>query len=245
MYFVGCQASLAENGQRTAIATAALLDLLREDWAILGEQEWCCGNPWIAIGDFEQLRRYALHNTLAVEALGAKRVVTSCACCYQVLKWKYPRLIGRQPRFEVLHISEYLDQRTSIMPQGNPIPIYKPLDVKATYHDPCELARLGGVVEEPRRIINGLVRDFAEIPENKADTYCCGGGGLLKEVDSDLSIRIGMRRIKHAESVKAELLITACPFCKANLAEAAAKAGSRIQVLDLVELVARQAGLIG
>ncbi|MEM1537950.1 MAG: (Fe-S)-binding protein [Candidatus Nezhaarchaeales archaeon] len=243
VYFVGCQSSLTEDGEGIATATATLLSLSREDWAILGEQEWCCGNPWIAIGDFEQARRHALHNTLAIEALRAKRVITSCACCYQLLKWKYPQLIGRQPRFEVLHTSEYLSQRTSIIPHGNPVPLYKRLDVRATYHDPCLLARLGGVVEEPRRIIRGLVKEFIEMPENRIDTYCCGGGGLLKELERDLSVKIGIRRIKHAESVKAELLLTACPFCKANLAEAAAKAGSSIRVLDLAELVARQAGL--
>ena len=111
------------------------------------------------------------------------------------------------------------------------------------FHDPCYLSRLGGVAEEPRYILRYVAENFCETPENRMDTYCCGGGGFLKELDNELRLKIGAIRLKHALNVGAEIIASACPYCKTALTDTARDMGSKVEVLDLAELLAKQMGI--
>ncbi len=236
VYFVGCRTSLIEPNHDIARLTAFLLNHVGEDWTILGENEWCSGVSWIAIGDVEKARDYARHNVRLIESLGAKKVVVTDAECYAMLKWRYPQLIFRQPNFKVLHITEYL---ADCIEKGK-IDFYGDIDKVVTYHDPCMLSRLGGVVEEPRLILNTLTSKFVEMPENKMDTYCCGGGGFLPEVNRELSMKIAKTRIGHAKEVGAEVIVTSCPMCREMLREAVKELNEKIEVVDIVELAVKK-----
>ncbi|MCP8315665.1 MAG: (Fe-S)-binding protein [archaeon] len=239
VFFVGCSSAFLELNQRIAFATASILNHVKENWTLLGD-EWCCGNPWIAIGDQRKAQEFARHNTYLIESMGAKRVITSCAACYKMLKWKYPQIIRHQPRFEVLHFTEFLSRCI----RDGQIQFSEKVRGRVTYHDPCELSRLGGVVEEPRYVLKRLTDKFLEMPENRMDTYCCGGGGFLKEIDDELRLKIGTTRIKHAEKTQAEILTSACPTCKITLIDSAKEARSDVKILDLAELVAEQMRII-
>ncbi|MEM2058643.1 MAG: (Fe-S)-binding protein, partial [Thermoproteota archaeon] len=112
------------------------------------------------------------------------------------------------------------------------------------YHDPCELARLSGVIDEPRRVINTVTTSFKEMPENRRDVRCCGGGGILQAVNDELRLNIAEKRVKQAKALEAEILTSACPACKITLMDGTKKVGAKIQVLDVVELFARRLGLM-
>ncbi len=240
VYFIGCATASVHLNQGIAYATGAILNKVKESWTLLGDGEWCCGNPWIAIGDQKKAWEFALHNVDLIESLGAKKVVTTCSGCYQMLKWRYPQILGRPLRFGVFHITELLEDCIA----DTRIQVYEKVGKKVTYHDPCQLSRLGGVEEQPRRVLRYVSKHFVEMPENRIDTYCCGGGGLLRHVNDALGLKIGTTRVKHAKEVGAEILTSACPMCKMTLSDAAKKVwGTEIEVLDIVELVARQMGL--
>jgi len=109
-----------------------------------------------------------------------------------------------------------------------------------TYHDPCDLGRSSGIYDPPRRIIQAIPGvTLIEMAQNRENALCCGGGGDLEMVDSDLVSAIAARKIQMALDTGAEIIVTACPQCKRTLMNAARQEKARMWVLDIVELVAR------
>ncbi|MEM3017629.1 MAG: (Fe-S)-binding protein, partial [Candidatus Bathyarchaeia archaeon] len=232
LYYVGCTSSYQEK--TIASSTANILSRMNEDWSLFGKDEWCCGDPHIAVGDRDKAEEFIKHNLEVASSLGASRIVTSCAHCYRMWRWKYLEVTDRHG-FEVLHITEYLQEclKSGALRLGK-------LAARVTYHDPCYLSRLGGVVDEPRNILNLAVENFVEMRERKFDTFCCGGGAMTEVVDQELWAKIGDERFRQAEIVKADFVVSGCPFCRRSLTQAARRSGSKMQILDIVELVAKQ-----
>ena len=117
-------------------------------------------------------------------------------------------------------------------------------DLKVTYHDPCELGRLGGIVKEPRAILKATTQNFVELPKSETDSGCCGGGGLLQAFNSEMVLNIASQRIKKTEEIGADILTSACPACEMALKDAVQRLHSKVEVMDIVELLARQLGVL-
>jgi len=113
-----------------------------------------------------------------------------------------------------------------------------------SYHDPCELSRLGGVVDAPREALGYLAGDFVELPEHGVDVRCCGGGGLLQATDNEMRLAIARVRLEQALELGVEVLTSACPACKLAFVDGVRAFDMDIEVLDLMELAARQLGLL-
>ncbi len=238
-YFVGCTTAFKGANHEVAFSVASILNKLGENWALLGEDEWCCGSPQLLAGDEEGAREYAQHNVEALESRGVRKVVTGCAGCFRVFKWEYPKLLGKEPTFEIVHAVEYLRDKLA----SGELKV-EPADLKVAYHDPCELSRLGGVIDAPREVLRHLVGTFIEFPEHGVDVRCCGGGGLLQAVDNEMRIAIAKRRLEEARELGAEIVTSACPACKLAFIDAARMYEIDIEVLDIMELAARRLGLI-
>jgi len=238
-YFVGCTTAFKGANHEVAFSVASILNELSEDWTLLGEDEWCCGSPSLLAGDEHTAKEYAEHNVEALETRGVEKVITGCAACFRVFKWEYPKLLERKLPFEVVHAVEYL--RDKLVSGELKI---EPTDEKVAYHDPCELARLGGVMDAPREALRVLAGEFIEFPEHGMDVYCCGGGGLLQAANNDLRLAIINRRLSQAIELGAEVLVSACPACKLAFVDGVRASGADIEVLDLFELAARQMDLI-
>lgn len=234
-YFVGCVISYTPTLRGAATGVSKILNTVKEDWAMLGE-EWCCGVPLKFGGDIERLKEFASHNVEMIESSGAKKVVFSCPGCYRMFKQVYPKVLGRPLKFSALHIIELVD---NYMKTGR-LSLKGKLEEKITYHDPCELARLLGITEQPRSVLTGLSTAFLELPENKLNTHCCGGGGLYKAVDTNNSIEIAKKRIGQTEAIGSTTLVSACPSCFANLAQAARFTKSSVKVIDFADVIAQQ-----
>lgn len=234
LYYVGCTSSYQEKG--IASSTSTVLNKMNEDWSLFGRDEWCCGDPHLAVGDQDKAREFARHNLEIASSLGAKRIVTGCAHCYRMWKWRYPELLDRRHNLEILHTTEYLQECL----KSGKLKIDTKLPGKLTYHDPCYLSRLGGIVSEPRNILCNIASNYVELKEKAFDTYCCGGGAMTEAVNRELWAKIGGERIRQVKMVNPEFLISACPFCRRSFTQANQRTGSHIQVLDITELVARQ-----
>lgn len=233
IYFAGCTTSYIPSLRNSAKGITTILNLAKEDWATLSD-EWCCGVPLLAGGSTDAFKEFAIHNIEMIEATGTKRVVFSCPGCYRMFKQKYPSILGRPLNFSVLHITELVNNYL----QSGKI-IFKKGTEKITYHDPCELSRLLGVIDPPRSVLSELSTSFRELPENKVNSLCCGSGGLFKAVDSETSLEIAQKRLQQAEDIGADTLISGCPSCITNLTQAKRFMKSNIQVLDFADAVAR------
>jgi len=235
LYFVGCVISYTPSMRPAAAGVTAILNAAKEDWAILGD-EWCCGVPLKFGGGTKRLREFVAHNVDLIEASGAKRVVFSCPGCYRMFKQEYPKILGRPLKFATLHVAELVSEYL----RTGKLSLKDKLNERIAYHDPCELSRLLGVIDEPRTVLAATSTTLLELPENKVNTHCCGGGGLYKGVDTENSLEIATRRIRQAEAIGSETLVSACPSCIMNLYQSARRANSSVQVLDIADALSRQ-----
>jgi Fe-S oxidoreductase len=238
IYFVGCVTSYSGRSQSIAQAITAILNHVGENWSLMAE-EWCCGHPLGVSGATEGYREIAEHNVRTIENMGAKIVVSGCPGCCLALREEYPRVLGRKPNFEVVHFTQLLDRYIT---EGK-IRIPK-LHAAATYHDPCELGRLGGVVVEPRRVLGSFIEDFIEPKESGRIGRCCGAGGLLKATNSVMSGDLAEKRLAMLNDTGAEVILSACPSCDQNLGEASSRFPKSKRIQDVAELVAQQMGLM-
>ncbi len=235
VYFAGCVASY--RAPQLAQDTAKLLSHSGVEFAILGENEMCCGNPLASSGQIEAFESTVKSNVTAFKEAEAKKVITSCACCYNVLKFDYPKVAGDLD-FEVLHITEFL---AGLIAEGRIKP-QKALNEKVTYQDPCHLARLGGkVIKEPRAVIQSIPGvELVEMEGRKKDTQCCGRYPVELP---ELSMLTGTNRIRDAQAVGANTVVTACSFCDWNLKRAEKSIETGIRVTDIVEILAESLDL--
>jgi len=203
------------------------------DFGIVHPDEWCCGSIFFRTGVWNLARELASHNLEVLKASGAKKVVIHCAGCFRTIAKDYVELFGKLP-FEVVNA---VDLIRDLLKEGK-LKLEK-ANVKVTYHDPCHLGRHMGIYEAPREILKMMPGvKFVEMKRIRDASWCCGAGGGVKSGFPELAVEIAKDRIKEAEETGADYLVTACPFCIMNLQDAKEALGSKIRVLDIVELVA-------
>lgn len=229
LYFAGCASSLDTSTQPLARATARLLKGIGLDVGVLGEDEVCCGSPALRIGDRETFERLARKNIEMINLSGADTVVTSCAECLKTFRSDYPGGL----KAEVMHTAEFLDR----LLWHDEMSFTREVNLTAAYHDPCNLGRLSGVYEGPRRVLNripGVV--IREMDRTKENAFCCGAGGGVSSAFPDMAKFTAETRIREAEATGVTHLITACPFCFKPLSKAIKKTGSNLKLMDLVQI---------
>ena len=114
----------------------------------------------------------------------------------------------------------------------------KPLELKVTYHDPCDLGRNTGVFEEPREVIKSIPGiEFVELPNNRNMSVCCGGGGNVEMVAPDLSAAIAHRKIEEILSTGANTVISSCQQCLRTIVTSARRQNIELNAMDLTQLV--------
>ncbi len=233
-YFAGCSAALFPALNSIPQSFVKILENVREDYVILGDREWCCGLPLIALGMPDVAEEFIVHNVELINSLGVESVVVTCPGCFKVFKHDYRDIAGDLIDFEVLHSTEYI---LGLMDWDKISP--KKFESKITYHDPCALGRGGGVFEEPRRILENIPGiSFTELYENKRDCNCCGGGGSLMAINPGLSYDITQNKVAEINSIGVDNVVSACQTCKKNIQECARREKASFKALDIVELVA-------
>jgi glycolate oxidase subunit GlcD len=214
-----------------------LMDKVGMRYAILGEEENCCGYVAHLIGDDDTFQACMEKNVETFSKLNPKMIVTTCAGCVRTLRDLY----SEHSDFDVpvLHSVEYMDQLISegkLKPGGE-------FPMKVIYHDPCDIGRHMGIYEPPRNVLKAVPGlELLEFNLNRALAKCCGGGGGLKGYDGELSSTLAEKRVAQAMDMGAEVIVSACPTCKSNLKLAAAKLQrerkQRMKVMDVTEVIA-------
>ena len=236
IYFTGCTASYRQ--QKIAADATSVLDAAGIEYDVLGKDEWCCGSPLIRTGQTDivtdEKDGLVKHNLNELERRNAKVVVTACAGCFMTLKHNYPIYAGKLD-FQLFHLTQFID---NLIKQKKLI-LKKPLPKKVAFHDPCHIGRHFGIFEEPRNILKAFPQStFLELPHNRYNSQCCGAGGGYKIQFNDRAEYIASRRVEEARSVGAEMLVSSCPFCVTNLTGGTKVAGIKMEVAELVSLVA-------
>ncbi len=233
LLFVGCTAAYDPRIRTVARALVRILDAAGVNFGILGNDEVCCGDPALRIGDSALFQSLVDQNATTFRQRGVERIVTISPHSFEALKHEYPK---RGASFEVEHYTQLLsrlidEDRLKLRGDGS-LPV--------TYHDPCYLGRYNGVYEEPRKVLESIpgVR-LTEMERTRADSLCCGGGGGRIFLETPPEERFSTLRIAQAERTGAQVLCSACPYCVLNLEDSSKTVGTTgLAVRDVAEYVA-------
>jgi Fe-S oxidoreductase len=235
VYWIGCAGAFDPSGQSISRSMVEILRKTGVDFAVLGSQERCTGDPARRLGDEALFQEYKRYNLETLRKCGVKRIVTHCPHCLNTFRNEYQA--GGSPEFEVVHHSQFLEQ---LINDGK-LRLNRRLEQKVTFHDPCYLGRHNGEYEAPRRVVDslpGVTR--VEMPRNRELSFCCGGGGGQMWLNSAGSQRIENVRLAEARQTGAQLVASACPFCKVMFESASTMASgqeAQLKVKDISELV--------
>ncbi|MCR9066058.1 MAG: (Fe-S)-binding protein [Cytophagales bacterium] len=235
LFWVGCAGSFDDRYKKVTIAFAKILNKLSINYAVLGTEESCTGDPARRAGNEFTFQMLAMQNIEVLNGYGVKKIVTACPHCFNTLKNEYPELGGN---YDVIHHSEYLQQlitEGTLKVDGG---AFK--GQKITYHDSCYLGRANDVYEAPRDIIKALDAELVEMKRCKSKGLCCGAGGgqMFKEPEAGKK-DVNIERIEEALETGANTVAVGCPFCMTMISDGVKnkEKESTVKVYDLAELL--------
>jgi Fe-S oxidoreductase len=234
LYFPGCYLSYDPRLKKVARATANILNRAGINFGILGSKENCCGESIRKTGDEQLFKRLARENIKTFIDHGVKKILVSSPHCYHTFKNEYPEF---KVNFEVVHISQYLFE---LIHEGR-LELAKAYGKKVTYHDPCYLGRHNGIYDEPREVLKKIPGlELNEMPDSRADSLCCGGGGGRIWMETLKGERFSDLRLEQAVGLGAEVLVTSCPYCITHFEESriALEDSESIEIKDITEIIA-------
>jgi len=236
LYWVGCYGSFDERNKKVARAFVKILQVAGVDFAILGNEEKCTGEPARRLGHEYLYQTLAQGNIETLKRYRFQTIVTACPHCFNTIRNEYPDFDGR---FRVIHHSQLLDGlvrsgRLAVSQEGSE---------RITYHDACNLGRYNDVYDEPRRVLASTTREeLAEMRLNRARGFCCGGGGGRVWMEELEGRRVNQLRVEQAMEVNPDILASACPFCLTMFEDGvkAKEVTGRIKTRDIAEVLAER-----
>ncbi len=235
LFWVGCAGSFDSRAQKTTIAFTRLLQKAGVDFAILGTEESCTGDPARRAGNEFLYQMLAQQNVATLNMYEVKKIVTACPHCFNTIKNEYPLLGGN---YEVMHHTQFLQ---SLLAEGRlKIEGGSFKGKKITYHDSCYLGRANGVYEAPRSVLESLDAELVEMKRCRTNGLCCGAGGaqMWKE-DEPGKKRINTERTEEALQTGASIVAVNCPFCLTMMSDGVKSKDKQeeVMVYDLAELI--------
>jgi Fe-S oxidoreductase len=236
LFWVGCAGSFDDRAKKITKAFVKLLHQAGVEFAVLGAEESCTGDPAKRAGNEFLFQMQAAMNIQVLNGYEVQQIVTTCPHCFNTLKNEYPELGGT---YQVMHHTQFLK---SLLDQGR-------LKVEGgsfkgkriTFHDPCYLGRANGEYEAPRELLRKLEAELVEMRRCKSRGLCCGAGGaqMFKEPESGKK-DVNIERTEEALETKPEVIAAGCPFCNTMMTDGvkAKEKEGEIAVMDVAELIA-------
>jgi Fe-S oxidoreductase len=233
LYFPCCYLSYDARLKRAAKSTVNILNKAGVKFGILGERENCCGESIRRAGDENLFRKLARENIKTFVDAGVKKILVSSPHCYQAFKNDYAEF---KVSFEVVHISQFL---LELLNSGR-LKLNNDFEGKVTYHDPCYLGRHNGIYDQPRDVLKAIQGlKLSEMPDARADSLCCGGGGGRIWMETPKGERFSDLRLAQAVEIGAKTLVTSCPYCITNFEDSRMNRedSDAIEVKEIAEVV--------
>ena len=242
LFWVGCAGSYDDRYKRVTQAFVKILNAIDVDFAVLGTEEACTGDPARRAGNEFLFQMQAAANIQVLNGYEIKKIVTACPHCFNTIKNEYPELGGT---YEVIHHSTFLQQlindgKLKLAGGGS----FK--GRKITYHDSCYLGRANNIYEAPRAVLEALDADLVEMKRCRTRGFCCGAGGAQMFKDAEPGREeVNINRTKEAIATGAKTIAVACPFCMTMMTDGVKnqEKEGEVQVKDLAELIAEGRGL--
>ena len=238
LFWVGCAGSFDDRYKKVTVAFAKILNELGINFAILGPEESCTGDPARRAGNEFLFQMQAMSAIQVLNGYSIKHIVTACPHCFNTIKNEYPELGGN---YEVIHHTQYLQ---NLIHEGK-------IELKGggafngkriTYHDSCYLGRANEIYEAPREVLEQLDAELVEMKRCKTKGLCCGAGGaqMFKEAEPG-NKEVNIERTEEAIDTEAEIIATGCPFCMTMMTDGVKnkEKESAIKVYDIAELIAQ------
>jgi Fe-S oxidoreductase len=219
------------------ISAAKIFYAVEEDWT-MSTRRFDATNFGLFSGEEKKRDEMAQRLVDEMERLGAQvLVLTECGHSYWAMKYGAERWLGKELPFEVKNIVEMISEYIS----NGRLKLDASVNSRVvTYHDPCNLSRKGGLLEEPRICLEAATEDFVEMTPTREYAWCCGGGGGVITIPEYEDVRLASGKPK-AEQIRksgAEVVATACDNCKLQLQDLAEHYGLDVSVIGVVDLVA-------
>ncbi len=234
LWFVGCAGSFDDRAKKISTAMVKILNQAGVDFAILGTDEGCCGDPARRAGNEYLFAMMAEQNVETFNQFKFKKIMTCCPHGYHMIKNEYVRFGGH---YEVIHHSGLIaqllhDKKIRPAPGTNG---------KITFHDSCYLGRYNSIYQAPRQVIQAATKStLVEMPRHHDESFCCGAGGARMFMEETIGKRINQVRLQEGVETGAEKLCVACPFCFTMLDDGVKETGveDKVEVLDIAQVVA-------
>jgi Fe-S oxidoreductase len=237
LFWVGCAGAYDDRYRKVTRAFLKILNHLEVNYAILGPEETCTGDPARRAGNEMLYQMQALQNIETLKRYDVKKILTICPHCYNIFKNEYPDLGGN---YEVTNYITFIDRALTDGKLQITDSVLK--KAKITYHDPCYLGRANDMYTEPRSVLKTLTTNFTEMDRHKSFALCCGAGGaqMFKEAEPGRK-EVFLERTEEALRTGASVIATACPFCM-NMITDGIKYSNResdVKNFDIAELIAQ------
>jgi Fe-S oxidoreductase len=240
LFWVGCAGAFEDRAKKTTRAVAELLHIAGVKYAVLGSEEACTGDPARRAGNEFLFQMLAQQNVEVLngvfEGMQTRKIVATCAHCFNTLANEYPELGGR---FEVVHHTQLLNR---LVRERLLVPV-APVAEDVTYHDPCYLGRHNKVYEAPRELIGASGVSMREMPRHGDRSMCCGAGGARMWMEERIGKRINVERVDEALGTAPTKIATGCPFCRVMLSDGVTArqsegiASPSLEVVDVSQLL--------
>ena len=236
LFWVGCAGAFDDRYRKVTRAFARILNFLQVNYAVLGSEETCNGDPARRAGNEMLFHMQAFQVINTLNKYSVKKIITCCPHCFNIFKNEYPDLGGH---YQVIHHTVFLEQ---MMKTGQ-----LPLDPKVfaqtavTFHDPCYLGRCNNIYDSPRDVLGKMAGEMREMPRSRSFSLCCGAGGgqMFKEAEPG-NQEVYDVRTREAIDTGASVIASACPFCMTMISDGLKLHQQQdiVRNLDIAEMVA-------
>lgn len=241
LFWVGCAGSFDDRAKKITKAFVKLLNNAGVEFAVLGTEESCTGDPAKRAGNEFLFQMQAVTNIEVLNAYEVQKIVTACPHCFNTINNEYPQLGGN---FQVMHHTQFL--KTLLNDGRLKVEGGKFKGKKITFHDPCYLGRANGEYEAPRDLLRKLEVELVEMKRCKTNGLCCGAGGaqMFKEPEPG-NKDINVERTQEAVDTGASIVATGCPFCNTMMTDGVKheEKEAQVQVMDVAEMIANASEL--
>jgi Fe-S oxidoreductase len=234
LFWVGCAVAFDPRAQKIARSMAELFNAAGLDWAVIGKQEKCTGDPARRAGNEYLFAQMAIENVAVLDEIKPKTIVTTCPHCFHTIGNEYPQFGGT---YVVKHHTVFIEE----LIRAGRIRLEASENGAVTYHDPCYLGRHNGIFDAPRALIQSSGGQLKEPSRARKNGFCCGaGGGQFWKEEEKGNERVSTNRYRELKQSGAKTVATGCPFCMRMMTEEAAKEEpeTALAVLDVAEIVA-------